>query len=179
MLTPWDDEIDDLRSWEEVECFLRERWDMVRDDATGLLLTRGDSLLLDEPRSATAKQRRLLHRAGFRRVADDEPCWSWTPSVPEPSDRPGLSRMPPRMRAVFEAGLNEMARDRARNDMAVRVLRDVFGCVPENLVIELAAELDDSWDDDEDDLPAYADCATLEALPRRAPAGPGGRGVGR
>jgi hypothetical protein len=79
------------------------------------------------------------------------------------------------MRAVFLAGLREVARERARSAMALRVLRDVFGCVPESLVIVLRVESEDDWDDDdEDDLPPHVDCATLEALARRAPSGPEG-----
>jgi len=79
--------------------------------------------------------------------------------------------MPERMRAVFEAGFREMARDRLRSAMALRVLRDVFGCVPESLVILLAVDPADDWDDaddDEGDLSPHLDCATLEALARPA-----------
>jgi hypothetical protein len=164
MLSIWDDEIDDLRSWDEVEGYLQESWDEVRDRPSGLRVMHDDELLVDEPRSATAKQRRLLHRAGFRRVPDEARSWSWTPPDPGPSGQAWVSQLPPRNQARVEARYREMARERARSEMALRVLRDVFGCAPEHLTLTVTREAEDDWEDEEDELLPGVDCQTLEAV---------------
>jgi hypothetical protein len=157
-----DDVIDDLRSWGEVEDYLTGPWYEVREPATGLAVSPlSDELLVREPHAGTAKQRRLLHRAGFRRTHTR--CWAWTPAEPVLTDPPWRSATPvPHLRAAFDAMQREMAIDRARNGMALHVLRDVYGCAPQGLVVVLARE-DDPWGDDwDDDDVEAADCATLE-----------------
>lgn len=155
-----DDVVDDLVSWDEVEDLLRDDWQEVHDRSSGLTITRLDDLLVDEPASATAAQRRRLHRAGFRRVRDGDRCWSWTAPEPTRPVVPLPATSLPRLRESLERGLRAMARDRARSAMVLRVLRDVFRCQPHDLTLVIVVEEDWDEDDDEPWLPS-GDCATV------------------
>jgi hypothetical protein len=154
MLTIWDDIVNDLHTWAEVEDYLSDDWYEVHDRVTGLAVTDVDILLVDEPPSGTAAQRRLLHRAGFRRVRPGAPQWSWTPPERAPADveaPPMSATVTPRIRATLEAWQRDLAQLRARNRMAVYVLKQVYQCAPANLSVVLPLERDeddDDWDDD-------------------------------
>jgi hypothetical protein len=154
-------DVDGLRTWADLEHHLGDQWWEVRDGRTGLALSAHlDELLVEEPASGTAAQRRALHRAGFRRR--DEGCWAWT--APEPADPPpppgGFSA---RMATSWAWVERERALDRARSAQVLLVLRDVYRAAPADLVLTI---LDDAagqdWDDD-DDVSSGLDCAALEA----------------
>lgn len=157
--------IDGFRTWDELEEHLTGAWYEVRDRVTGLaVLPDLDRLVVKEPASGTAKQRRSLHRAGFRQT--EQRSWSWTP--PEPvMNEPALPWTPalPGLRAGLDRFHRELSMDRARNAMTQRVLRDMYECAPANLIVGLDQE-DDQWDGDADDEweddGVVADCATLE-----------------
>ena len=142
-----EEEIDELRSWGEVAFVLEDQWTEVRDRATGLQVARDDrSVLVYEPEMATAKQRRLLHRAGFRKWQPQS--WSWTPPDPDPADLKPLPYEPtlPWMRARWEAFRMRAQRDRALAAMALRVARDLMGSAPEDLTVLVFVEGED-WDE--------------------------------
>lgn len=122
----------------------------MHDRACGLLVTAVNGLMVSEPPAATASQRRLLHRAGFRRVGDRRRLWEWTPPEPSPSELgPPLSlTLAPRICPLLEASRRDLARDRARATMALCMLRDVCTCTPEHLALVVAVD-DEDWDDDE------------------------------
>lgn len=162
MQTSWDDVIDDLRSWGDLESSLSERWREVRDRVNGLLLTTHfDDLLVDMPSSKTDEQRRLLRELGFRVM--DESCWSWTPPPPSAGDlRPPLPSLNAWMAAAWTALERDLAIDLALSAMAVRVLRDVCSAAPKDLEVCVVSDQEhEEWDDD-DTLPGL-DCAALEA----------------
>jgi hypothetical protein len=169
-----EDDIDCLRTWDDLAFYLGEPWQQVRDPVADVVLTTFfDELLVDEPSDGTARQRRQLHRLGFRRKGDR--CWSWTPPSPPRVDVPSPSSGLP---AFFSAaGVNmrlTQAIDRARSDMAMRVLREVYGCSPEHLVVTVVNDdADDDWEDEDNDLFPALDCASLEARFAR------GRSAGR
>lgn len=165
MQTSWDDVIDDLRSWDDLELYLSGRWREVRDRASRLALTTHfDELLVDEPPSMTEEQRRMLRDLGFRLM--DERCWSWTPPPPSAGElRPAPPGLPAWMRSAWPSTERFLAVDRTRRAMAVGVLREVFSCAPQNLEVCVVNDHeDDEWDDDDDDaaLPGL-ECAALEA----------------
>lgn len=176
MWSSWEDEIDGLRSWEELTAYLAGGWTQVRDGDGGLVLTTHfDELLVDEPPGGTATQRRGLHRLGFRRR--DDRCWSWESEPPTSGELPPPPRgFPPLLAAAWTSSQRDEAIDRARSDMAVRVVREVYRCPPERLVVTVVDddELDD-WDAEDDDDAAVPglDCAALEAR-----FGPARRGAG-
>lgn len=162
MQTSWDDLIDDLRSWDDLEHHLGGEWLDVHDRATGLLLMHGgDDLELHEPSAGSAAQRRRLHKLGFRR--QDGPRWTWVP--PEPPPQPAPPSFSPRTAAVWTASLRMQAIERAVSAQALHVLREVYRCRPTDLEVQVAVDPDDWWDDEDedDDLPDL-DCAALEAL---------------
>jgi hypothetical protein len=160
----WDDVIDDLRSWDDLECHLGGRWREVRDRVSGLLLTTHfDDLLFDEPPSMTEKQRTLLRQLGFRPV--DEGCWSWTPPPPSAGDlRPAPPGFNARTAAAWAALERDLAIDRARSAIAVHVLREVCRSSPPDLEVYVPSDDEDEDEDwaDDDDLPGLG-CAALEA----------------
>jgi hypothetical protein len=163
MHTSWDEVIDDLRSWGELEFALSDRWREVRDRTSGLLLTTHfDDLLVDAPTSLTEQQRRLLREFGFRPV--DDRCWSWTPPPPSAGDvRPAPPGLNAGVATAWAAVERDLAIDRARSAMAVRVLREVCNCSPPDLEVCVVSDHDDEeWDDDDDSLSGL-DCAALEA----------------
>lgn len=142
-----DEEIDELRSWDEVAFVLEDEWIEVRDRTTQLKVARDDrSVLVYEPAGATAKQRRLLHRAGFRTWQPR--CWSWTPPPPDPADLKPLQYEPtlPWMRTRWEAFRVRAERDRSLAAMALRVIRDLMGCAAEDLTVVVFVERED-WDE--------------------------------
>ena len=143
-----EEEIDELRSWDEIALYLADEWREVRDRTSELRVTRDDrSVLVYEPATATAKQRRLLHRAGFRLWAARS--WSWTPPDPDPADvqPPPFESTLPRMRERWTASRVRAARDRALAAKALRVMRDLMSCAPEDLIVVVFVERED-WDDE-------------------------------
>lgn len=173
MLTSWNDVIDDLRSWEEVEGYLQQGWSEARDVATGLVLEcDGHTLLVIEPRAGKAAERRALHRAGFRRSPGSDGAWWWTAPEPASDDRrlDVPASLSGRMRHAFVLMQQDAIRRRDLAEMAVRVLRDIYQSAPGSLMLLVAADEEEGWgdEDDEDDeawLPGL-DCATLEAAVR-------------
>lgn len=160
-----DDVIDSLRSWEDVEFALRDNWREVRDRVSGLVLTTHvDELLVDEPPSTAAEPRRLLRELGF--AAMDERCWSWTPPSPAAGElRPPPPAFTPRLRLAWPTTARDLAIDRARSAMAVRILRGAFAATPTDLEVSVVND-DEEWDDedeDDDDLEPGLECAALEA----------------
>ena len=161
----WEHDVDSLVSWAELEDYLRDPWRAVRDRRTGLTLsTHVDELVVDEPASGTASQRRALHKAGFRRR---EPrCWTWTP--PEPVDLPPPNSFPPRMAIAFARAERNRALGRSRSAQALLVLREVYRAAPAELVVMVPEDdEDDEWDEDDDEHDAAwpaLDCAALEVL---------------
>lgn len=158
MRISWEDDIDGLQTWDDVAACLAERWREVLDRGNRVLLTTHfDDLLVHEPPAGTATQRRMLHRHGFRRM--DERCWSWTPAAPPAGDLPPP---PPRLPASTAARWTSLALDRAvdraRSDMALRVLREVYRSTPDHLVVTVVGE-DEEWDDEDDDEVPGLDCA--------------------
>ena len=160
-----EDEIDNLRSWDELTDVLGGIWREVRDQRAGVVLTTHfDELLVVEPPGGTAKQRRRLHQLGFRRRG--QRCWSWEPPPPDAHELPPPPRwLPPSLGAGWTSSRREERVDRARSEMAVRLLREVYGCSPEHLIIAVVnddedEDEDEDWDDDA--FPALS-CAALEA----------------
>lgn len=158
MWTSWEDDIDGLRTWDELIDHLGEECRQVRDgDAGAVITTDVDELLVDEPPMGRARQRRALHKLGFRRTSDG--CWSWTPSagdLPPPSPR-----LPAFMAPAWTRVQRAEALDRARREMVVRVLREVYGCTPEQLIVTVVYDENlGEWEDDEA-FPAL-DCAAIE-----------------
>ena len=142
-----EEEIDELRSWDEVALHLADEWVEVRDRTSGLRVVRDDrSVLVREPTTATAKQRRLLHRSGCRLWA--ERCWSWTPPDPDAAELkpPPFPSTLPRLRERWAAMQVRAARDRALAAMALRVVRDLMSCAAEDLTVVVLVERED-WDE--------------------------------
>jgi hypothetical protein len=158
-------DVDGLRTWADLEHHLGDQWCEVRDRRTGLALsTHLDELLVDEPASGTAAQRRALHKAGFRRR--DHGCWAWT--APEPADPPPPPGRSSTTMATSWAWLErDRALDRARSAQVLLVLREVYRAAPADLVVTVldddAAEEDWDDDDEDDDVSSGLDCAALEA----------------
>jgi hypothetical protein len=158
----WEHDVDDLQSWADLEHHLTDQWCQVRDRRTGLSLsTHLDELLVDEPTSGTAAQRRALHKAGLRRR---EPgCWSWTP--PEPVDLPPPpDPFPSRMATAWTRLERQRALDEACRAQALLVLREVYRAAPADLVVTVLDDDDDEEDDWDDDAWPQMDCTALEAL---------------
>lgn len=142
-----DEEIDDLRSWDEVAIYLEDEWMQVRDRSSGLKVTPYDGhVLVYAPAAATAKQRRLLHRAGFRLW--EARCWAWKAPDPDPAHLvpPPYDPALQRMRERWTAWQVRAARERALAAMALRVLRDLMSCAPEDLTVVVFVERED-WDE--------------------------------
>lgn len=120
-----------------------------------------DDLLADAPPSMTDEQHRLFRELGFRPV--DDSCWSWTPAPLSAGDlRPAPPASNAWVASAWAAVERDLAIDRARSAMAVRVLREVCGASPPDLEVYVPSnDEDEEWDDD-DRLPGL-DCAALEA----------------
>ncbi len=169
MLTIREELFDQFRSWAEVQDLLVWPWEQVRDESSGaLLLCYGGELLLREPATGRAAQRRLLHKAGFRR---DGGHWRWIAPTPDPADSPVDPRrpFPERVRTILSRVKQTERMRQEVGAMALRVLRDIYRCQPEELSLLVPVEVDE-WDDgedDEDDWGPVTDCATLEEDARR------------
>lgn len=150
----------DLESWEEVADLLRAEWDRVSCPSLGLSLERADGLAAFDLRGLwRARHRRGLHRLGFRKLAHPRvEVWLWDV---EPQLRAtDLSAFATTFKAVhgterYAAGLRwlrtSLARDHLVREQALRVLREVFRCEPDQLGILLVEE-DDGWDHEQDDV---------------------------
>lgn len=160
----WADDgwVEDLESWEEIRDLLRCDWDQISCPSLGLSLERADGLLAFDMRGHwRARHRRGLHRLGFRRLALPRlDVWLWTaePTL-RATDLDSLGghvavldgeELSATAAAVVERLRTSFARDHLIREQALRVLREVFRCEPEDLGVLLAHE-DESWGDEEED----------------------------
>ncbi len=152
------DWLDGFDSWEEVWPCLTDDWERVVDLRQRLEVERDlDQLVVVEvDRGLGARQRRELHRLGFRPVqAVRATLWRWeadrarprhVPS-PETADPVDGLRIPEllRMRMVTEELISQRVQ---------RVVREVFRSSPGDLAVVFHREPDvweDDWDQDEDE----------------------------
>ena len=159
MTGAWDDDrwAEDLESWEELADLLRSDWDRVEHPSLGLSLERTDGLLAVDLRGRWhARHRRGLHRLGFRLVAlGSQHVWRW--HVEPHLQTTDLSRFASQFESIFGADPSGaralrlrtlLARDHLVREQALRVLREVFRCLPGDLVVLLVQE-DDDWEEDD------------------------------
>ena len=136
---------DRVSSWDELADVLRDDWLSVRDGRDRCLIRLPDGLgLVEHPGLLHARERRGLHRSGFRlQHADGVRVWVWAP--------PGDERADPRDLA---ASLRRwQARGEAVRRQALRTVRDVLGAQVQELAVVLLPEEDDQWEDDLDEDP--------------------------
>ena len=137
----------DLRSWDELDDVLRDDWLSVRDGRGRAVLRVHEGLgVVEPPGLLRARERRGLHRCGFRlERARDLRVWVWLAPEQPPPDRSDLGALLRRW----------TARDAAVRAQAVHVLRDVLGAdvravsvvlLPPDDEDEDDAGWDDGWD---------------------------------
>lgn len=149
------DVVDGFGSWGELADHLRGPWEELADGDRGLLLlSGGQALVVVEPPAARARHRRALHQAGFRRTPTSTTTWLWSAAAPPPAGTPDSA---PASRAGQLADPDWLRRhletQRRLADTAVHVVRDVFGCSLDGLVLTLPSDdEEDRWDDDDDEL---------------------------
>lgn len=137
------DRVDDLLSWPEVEDVLGGPWLAVHDGRGRCLVRVRDGLgLVERPGQLRARERRGLHRCGYRlERANDLRVWVWVPAQPPPS---------PTFDVI--AGLRRFQQhERAVRRQALRTLRDVLGADVRDVAVVLLPEPEDEWDDLEDE----------------------------
>lgn len=162
MSRDWYDDgwVEELESWEELGNLLRSEWDRIEHPGLGLSLERADGLLaFDLHGRWRARHRRGLHRLGFRKLALPHlEVWLW--DVRPQLSRTDLSGFATTFVAIHgtERYANalrwlrtSLARDHLVREQAVRVLRDVFRCEPDQLGVLLVQD-DDEWAEEEDDI---------------------------
>lgn len=159
------DWMDGFETWEDVWACLRDDWERVADVRQRLELERGpDELMVVEvDRGLRARQRRDLHRLGFRPYAAVRTTvWRWDVGeavrTADPADFPHL--LLSRYDGVDPAArprLAELARTRLLTEELVsrqvrRVVHDVFRSTPADVAVVSLRE-SDVWDgaDDEDE----------------------------
>jgi hypothetical protein len=129
-----------VRSWDELVVLLQDDWLSLRDGRDRELLRVRDGLgLVEHPGRLRARERRGLHRCGFRRQhAEGVRMWVWAP--------PGDPLLDPR---DLPAALRRwQERDEVLRAQAVRTVRDVLGAQPHDVsVVLLPEQEDDAWDD--------------------------------
>ena len=153
---------DGFTNWDQVWAHLQGDWAGIVDIRKRLELVRDpDALLVVESvRQLRARQRRALHRLGFRPLADSGvTTWRWDVDEQvrtanpadfphpllalyeqlDPDDRPPTYAVL-RVRVVTEGLISEVAR---------QVLQDVFGSAPADIVVVTYLELD-RWDEEDD-----------------------------
>ena len=133
--------LDGLLSWAELDDVLHDDWLSVRDGRGRELIRVRDGLgLVDGPGLLRARERRALHRSGFRRERTGElRVWVWL--APD---------HPPPHRGDVRALLRQwQERRNAVRTLAVQVVRDVLGAdLGEVCVVLLPDEdEDDGWDE--------------------------------
>jgi hypothetical protein len=143
-------------SWADLADLLSDDWLSVRDGRGRCLIRLADGLgLVEQPGLLRARERRALHRCGFRlQRADGVRVWVWAP----PDD-------PPRDPRDLAASLRRwQQRSAAVRDQALRAVREVLRAdVSVVSVVLLPPEQDDPSDDWWDDC-TCGDC-TSSACP--------------
>ena len=139
---------DPVTSWTELADLLRDDWLSLRDGRDRCLIRLPDALgLVEQPGLLRARERRGLHRRGFRlQRAGGLRVWVWVPPGDEPADPRDLA-----------ASLRRWSqRSEALRTMALLAVREVLGAeVHEVRVVLLPPEEedDDLWDDGEGAVP--------------------------
>jgi hypothetical protein len=158
-----DDWIDGFASWEEVWPLLMDDWMVLRDDRQRLEVRHGDGLLVYESpeRRLRARQRRGLHRLGFRpgqlgRLTE----WVWDleailASTDLAAFATPMERMfddwPPDARPAKVAQLRRrFGRQELLREQVQRVVHDVFRSDPTDVAIAIYREPDPWADEDEE-----------------------------
>ena len=133
-------------SWAELADLLSDDWLSLRDGCGRCLIRLPDGLgLVEQPGRLRARERRGLHRCGFRlQRADGLRVWVWAPPNAPPLDARDLAASLRRWR--------ERAESVRRH--ALRTVREVLGAEVQDVsVVLLPPEqddggFDDGWDDD-------------------------------
>lgn len=164
------DWIDGFDIWEDVWAALHEDWVRIDDDAQRLRLEREDDELfvVELDRQLRARQRRGLHRMGFRPTAALRvTVWQW--DVQDALQRVDLRDFSAPFERVFDAWdpaarpakieltRTRLARAHLLTEQTQRVVREVFRSRPQDLSISVPREKEwwEEEDDDEDwQLPA-------------------------
>ena len=131
------------RSWDELDDALHDDWLSVHDGRGRAVVRVREGLgLVELPGLLRARERRGLHRVGFRlQRARDLRVWVWLAPEAAPLDCGDVG-------ALLRSWT---ARGAAVRAQAVHVLRDVLGAdLPAMSVVLLPPE-DDGWDDPWDD----------------------------
>lgn len=132
---------DRVTSWDELADLLCDDWLSVRDGRDRCLIRLPDGLgLVERPGLLRARERRGLHRCGFRlQRAEGVRVWAWAPPDGGPTDPRDLVASLRRWQEHSEA----------LRAQALRTVRDVLGAeVHEVSVVRLVEQEDDPWDDD-------------------------------
>ena len=155
--TDW---IDGFDSWEEVWTLLQEDWRRIEDEEQRLRLDREDDelLVVEVDRHLRARQRRDLHRMGFRPVAAARvTVWQW--NVQEALQGIALEEFSTSFERVFdfwspeartakiEQHRTRLARAHLMTQQIQRVVKEVFRSRPEDLSVTLVRE-DEGWDEE-------------------------------
>ena len=133
------DRLADLPSWDDVSDVLREEWLAVHDGRDRCLVRVRDGLgLVERPRLLRARERRGLHRLGYRlQRAGDLRLWVWLLPDDPPPDQ-GLD---------LAASLRRWdLRGRLLREQAVRTVRDVLGADVEAVSVDLLPQEDEDED---------------------------------
>ena len=134
---------DRVTSWADLADLLCDDWLSVRDGRDRCLIRLPDGLgLVERPGLLRARERRGLHRCGFRlQHAEGVRVWVWSPPDDERADPRDLA-----------ASLRQwQARSEAVRTQALRTVRDVLGAEVHEVAVVLLPEEDDEdlWDDDD------------------------------
>lgn len=146
------DRLEGFASWDDLADVLRDDWLSVSDGRGRWLVRVCEGLgLVEEPGLLRARERRGLHRCGFRlQRSGDLRVWVWVLAPDEPPDRVAL------------AGSRDLAgllrrwseRSAAVRAQAVATVRDVLGADPGEVSVVLLPEPDEDedehWDEDWD-----------------------------
>jgi hypothetical protein len=139
------DRLDGFVSWEDLADVLHDDWLSLHDGRGRWLVRVAEGLaLVEEPGLLRARERRGLHRCGFRlQRAGDLRVWVWALPQDEPPDRS--------LAATWDlAGLLRRwdERSAAVRGRAVATVRDVLGADLHGVSVVLLPEPDDDdgWD---------------------------------
>ena len=150
------DRLDGFLSWDDVADVLRDEWLAVHAGHDRCLLRVRDGLsLVERPRLLRARERRGLHRLGYRlQRAGDVRLWVWLlPDEPPPDQARDLV-----------ASLRRWdRRSRLLRERAVRTVRDVLGADVRAVLVDLLLEQDEPEEDEPDcwcDPDAPCGCAS-------------------
>lgn len=164
--TAW---IDGFDSWEEVWALLQDDWMRIEDDEQRLRLERdgGELVVVETDRQLRARQRRDMHRMGFRpTTAVSVTVWQW--DVQDALQRVDLRDFATPFEKVFDAWdpaarpaklqqlRTRLASAHLLREQTQRVVREVFRSRLQDLSVTLVEETE-WWDEDEDEerqLPA-------------------------